>query len=108
EKRANFASGNIGMMFEGPWGIAIQKQLNPELNYKIAPLPTGVTDGTMVRGSLNTITSQSENKDAAWTFLNWISGPEGIEMWSKGTGGFPARTDVSSQDWFKEQELFQA
>jgi ABC-type glycerol-3-phosphate transport system substrate-binding protein len=108
EKRANFASGNIGMMFEGPWGIAIQKQLNPELNYKIAPLPTGVTDGTMVRGSLNTITSQSENKDAAWTFLSWISGPEGIEMWSKGTGGFPARTDVSSQDWFKEQELFQA
>lgn len=108
EKRANFASGNIAMMFEGPWGIAIQKQLNPELNYNIAPLPTGVTDGTMVRGSLNTITSQSENKDAAWTFLNWISGPEGIEMWSKGTGGFPARTDVSSQDWFKDQELFQA
>ena len=29
EKRANFASGNIAMMFEGPWGIAIQKQLNP-------------------------------------------------------------------------------
>lgn len=108
EKRANFASGNIAMMFEGPWGIAIQKQLNPELNYNIAPLPTGVTDGTMVRGSLNTITTQSENKDAAWTFLSWLSGPEGIEMWSKGTGAFPARTDVANQDWFKEQELFQA
>ncbi len=108
EKRANFATGNVAMMFEGPWGIAIQKQLNPELNYKIAPLPTGVTDGTMVRGSLNTITTQSENKDAAWTFLSWISGPEGIEMWSKGTGGFPARTDVANQDWFKEQEMFQA
>ena len=36
EKRANFASGNIAMMFEGPWGIAIQKQLNPNLNYDIA------------------------------------------------------------------------
>lgn len=108
EKRANFASGNVAMMFEGPWGISIQKQLNPELNYNIAPLPTGVTDGTMVRGSLNTITTQSENKDAAWTFLSWLSGPEGIEMWAKGTGAFPARTDVSSQDWFKERELFQA
>lgn len=108
EKRANFASGNIAMMFEGPWGIAIQKQLNPDLTYNIAPLPTGVTDGTMVRGSLNTITAQSENKDSAWEFVRWISGKDGIEMWSKGTGGFPARTDVSSQDWFKEQELFQA
>jgi ABC-type glycerol-3-phosphate transport system substrate-binding protein len=29
-------------------------------------------------------------------------------MWAKGTGGFPARTDVSSQDWFKERKLFQA
>ncbi len=108
EKRANFASGNIAMMFEGPWGIAIQKQLNPDLTYDIAPLPTGVTDGTMVRGSLNTITTQSENKDAAWTFLRWISGKEGIEMWAKGTGGFPARTDVSSEEWFKELPLFQA
>jgi ABC-type glycerol-3-phosphate transport system substrate-binding protein len=41
EKRANFASGNIAMMFEGPWGIAIQKQLNPNLNYDIATLPAG-------------------------------------------------------------------
>ena len=108
EKRANFASGNIAMMFEGPWGIAIQKQLNPDLTYDIAPLPTGVTDGTMVRGSLNTITTQSESQDAAWTFLRWISGKEGIEMWAKGTGGFPARTDVSSEEWFKELPLFQA
>jgi multiple sugar transport system substrate-binding protein len=108
EKRANFAQGNIGMMFEGPWGIAIQGQLNPDLNYKIAPLPEGETHGTMVRGSLNTITAQAQDKEAAWTFMRWMSGPEGIEMWARGTGAFPARTDVSSQDWFKERELFQA
>lgn len=108
EKRANFASGNIAMMFEGPWGVAIQKQLNPNLKYDIAPLPKGVTTGTMVRGSLNALTSQASDKDAAWTFMRWMSGPKGIEMWSKGTGAFPARTDVSDQDWFKERKLFQA
>jgi ABC-type glycerol-3-phosphate transport system substrate-binding protein len=31
EKRANFATGNIAMMFEGPWGVAIQKNLNKDL-----------------------------------------------------------------------------
>lgn len=108
EKRANFASGNVAMMFEGPWGVAIQRQLNPNLQYDIAPLPKGKTTGTMVRGSLNTITSQAQDKDAAWTFMRWLSGPKGIEMWAKGTGGFPARTDVSNQDWFKERKLFQA
>ena len=74
EKRANFASGNVAMMFEGPWGIAIQKQLNPNLNYDIAPLPAGKTTGTMVRGSLNALTTQAQDKDAAWTFMRWISG----------------------------------
>jgi multiple sugar transport system substrate-binding protein len=108
EKRANFASGNVAMMFEGPWGVAIQKQLNPNLNYDIAPLPAGKTTGTMVRGSLNALSSQASDKDAAWTFIKWMSGPKGIEMWSKGTGAFPARTDVASQDWFKERKLFQA
>ena len=108
EQRANFASGNVAMMFEGPWGIAIQKQLNPNLNYDIAPLPAGKSTGTMVRGSLNALTTQAQDKDAAWTFMRWISGPKGIEMWSKGTGAFPARTDVSSQEWFKERKLFQA
>jgi ABC-type glycerol-3-phosphate transport system substrate-binding protein len=108
EKRANFASGNVAMMFEGPWGIAIQKQLNPKLNYEIAPLPAGKSTGTMVRGSLNTLTSQAQDKEAAWAFMRWLSGPKGIEIWAKGTGAFPARTDVASQDWFKERKEFQA
>jgi ABC-type glycerol-3-phosphate transport system substrate-binding protein len=108
EKRANFAAGNVAMMFEGPWGIAIQKQLNPNLKYDIATLPSGVTTGTMVRGSLNTVTTQAQDKEAAWKFVRWLSGPTGIEMWSKTTGGFPARTDVANQGWFKEKTLFQA
>lgn len=108
EKRANFATGNVAMMFEGPWGISIQQQLNPNLNYKIAPLPRGKQYGTLVRGSLSTLTSQAQDKEAAWTFLKWLSGPKGIELWSRGTGAFPARLDVASQDWFKEKEIFQA
>ncbi|MBB4018943.1 ABC-type glycerol-3-phosphate transport system substrate-binding protein [Chelatococcus caeni] len=108
EKRANFASGNIAMMFEGPWGIAIQRQLNPNLNYKIAPLPEGKTTGTMVRGSLNTLTAQAKDKEAAWTFLKWLSGPRGMAIWSKGTGALPARTDVMNEEWFKEKTEFAA
>lgn len=108
EKRANFASGNVAMMFEGPWGVAIQKGLNPNLEYDIAPLPKGATTGTMVRGSLNTITTQAQDKEAAWKFVRWMSSPKGSEMWAKGTGGFPSRLDVANQDWFKERKLFRA
>lgn len=106
EKRANFASGNIAMMFEGPWGISIQKQLNPSLEFAIAPLPANVTTGTMVRGGMNTVTTQSQNKEAAWKFMRWISGPVGNSMWSKGTGAFPGNTNVSKEAWFAERKEF--
>jgi multiple sugar transport system substrate-binding protein len=108
EKRANFASGNVAMMFEGPWGIAIQRQLNPNLKYDITTLPAGQTTGTMVRGSLNTVTAQAQDKEAAWRFVKWLSGSEGNALWAKCTGLFPARRDVANQDWFKEKPLFQA
>jgi ABC-type glycerol-3-phosphate transport system substrate-binding protein len=108
EKRANFATGNIAMMFEGPWGVAIQKNLNPNLKYDTAPLPKGMTTGTVVRGALNTVTTQAQNKEAAWKFVRWISGPVGNEMWAKGTGDFPGRNDVAAKPFFKENKLLQA
>jgi ABC-type glycerol-3-phosphate transport system substrate-binding protein len=108
EKRANFGTGNIAMMFEGPWGVPIQKNLNPNLKYDTAPLPKGMTSGTVVRGSLNTVTTQAQNKEAAWKFVRWITGPVGNEMWSKGSGDFPARKDVAEKPFFKENKLAQA
>jgi multiple sugar transport system substrate-binding protein len=108
EKRANFASGNVAMMFEGPWGVAIQKGLNPNLEYDVAVLPKGATTGSIVRGSLNTVTTQAQDKEAAWKFVRWVSSPKGSEMWAKGSGGFPSRLDVANQDWFKERKLFRA
>ncbi|HSB68224.1 MAG TPA: ABC transporter substrate-binding protein [Candidatus Methylomirabilis sp.] len=108
EKRANFGAGNIAMMFEGPWGVAIQKNLNPNLKYDTAPLPKGMTTGTVVRGALDTMTTQAQNKEAAWKFLRWISGPVGNEMWAKGTGDFPGRKDVAEKPFFKENKLAQA
>jgi multiple sugar transport system substrate-binding protein len=107
EKRANFATNNIAMMFEGPWGIPIQKNLNPNLKYEIATLPKGVTTGTVVRGSLDTVTTQAQNKEAAWKFVHWISGPVGNEMWARGSGDFPARKDVADKPYFKENKLLQ-
>jgi ABC-type glycerol-3-phosphate transport system substrate-binding protein len=108
EKRGNFGAGNIGMMFEGPWGIPIQKKMNPNLAFDTAILPKGVTTGTVVRGSLNAVTTQAQHKEAAWKFARWLSGPDGNELWARGTGDFPARKDVAEKPFFKENKLAQA
>ncbi len=107
EKRANFAAGTIAMMFEGSFGIPIQHQMNPSLQFEVAPMLTNATTGTVVRGAVNCMTTQAKNKEAAWKFLRWMHGPTGIEMWSKGSGSFPSRKDVAEQAWFKDKKLFQ-
>jgi len=107
EKRANFAAGNIAMMFEGSFGIPIQRQMNPGLQFDVAPMPRETTTGTVVRGAVNCMTTQAHNKEAAWKFMRWLHGPVGIEMWAKGSGSFPSRKDVAEQAWFKEKKLFQ-
>lgn len=107
EKRANFAAGNIAMMFEGSFGIPIQRQMNANLQFDVAPMPRETTTGTVVRGAVNCMTTQAQNKEAAWKFMRWLHGPIGIEMWSKGSGSFPSRKDVAEQAWFKEKKLFQ-
>jgi ABC-type glycerol-3-phosphate transport system substrate-binding protein len=62
----------------------------------------------VVRGALNTVSTQAQNKEAAWKFLRWISGPVGNEMWAKGSGDFPGRNDVADKPFFKENKLAQA
>jgi len=62
----------------------------------------------VVRGALNTVTTQAQNKEAAWKFVRWISGPVGNEMWAKGSGDFPGRNDVAEKPFFKEHKLAQA
>jgi ABC-type glycerol-3-phosphate transport system substrate-binding protein len=67
-----------------------------------------MTTGTVVSGHLLTVTTQAQNKEAAWKFVRWMSGPVGNEMWAKGTGDFPARKDVTEKPFFKEKKLVQA
>jgi ABC-type glycerol-3-phosphate transport system substrate-binding protein len=54
------------------------------------------------------VTTQAQNKEAAWKFTRWLSGPEGNELWARGTGDFPARKDVAEKPFFKENKLAQA
>ncbi|WP_158084206.1 ABC transporter substrate-binding protein [Marispirochaeta aestuarii] len=108
EKRGNFAAGNIAMMFEGPWGVAIQKNLNPDKDFGITTLPWGETNGTIVRGSLFAIpssTAKDEKKlEGAWELVKFISGPIGGEIWCRATGDLPGNKIVADKPFVKENK----
>lgn len=107
EKRSNFSAENTAMMYEGPWGIAIQKQSNPELNFNVAPLPTNKTTGTFVGGGLLGISDNSPNKEAAWKFLSFMGGVEGQLLWAELGSYFPHNNQALEDPIITEDENLQ-
>jgi multiple sugar transport system substrate-binding protein len=111
EKRGNFAAGNVAMMFEGPWGLSIQKGLNPNKDFGITTMPVGVTSGTVVRGSLIAIpvtTAANKKKlNAAWRFLKFLSGPKGSEITCSASGDFPANRIAASRPFVTNNKYMQ-
>ena len=104
EKRANFSAGNVAFMFEGPWGVAIQKKANPDLEFSVVPLPKGKVTGTIVQGSCLGISSKAKNKDAAWKFLEYMGSADGQLLWDKATNFFPYNKVTMQDEFFKNDQ----
>lgn len=97
---AAFANGNVAMLNMGSWFIAtlisgLQKgDYDPELcgNWGIVKYPhaEGVEPGSTL-GTITglSVTAVSKNKEEAFEFIKWVSGPEGAAVLAR-TGNFPA------------------
>ncbi|WP_101809267.1 ABC transporter substrate-binding protein [Paenibacillus pasadenensis] len=75
-----FAAGKVAMTVTGRWPVA-EYEKNPELDFGVAQMPAGPA------GAANTICysgyglySKSANKDAAWDYLKYLTGPQGQEI----------------------------
>ena len=90
EKRANFAAGNIAMMFEGSFGIPIQRQMNPNLQFDVAPMPRETTTGTVVRGAVNCMTTQARTRKRPGSSCGGCTGPSGSRCGPRVPAASPA------------------
>ncbi len=97
---AAFSSGDVAMMNMGSWYISTlmsslsSGEYDSSLcgNWGMVKYPHA--DGVEAGSTLGTITgisvtSASDNKDAAWDFVNFVSGAEGALVMAE-TGNFPA------------------
>jgi len=77
-----FNEGKAAIVFSGPWFIG---EIAPGVDYGLAPLPTvDEAGGKPLRPWLTVegvaISSHSANKDAAYAFLRYLTGPEGARV----------------------------
>lgn len=74
------------------------------MDFDVAPLPIP-EDGQRVNnsgGARFVMNSASENKDAAWSFLSWLQGPEGQTIYIETSEMFPALRSVANSPTYLE------
>ena len=66
------------MFFSGPWHLGLIKDAGGadiEGKWAIAPMPKKVSATSFLGGSNLVVFKESENKDAAWAFVQYLSDP---------------------------------
>ncbi|MFW5787057.1 MAG: sugar ABC transporter substrate-binding protein [Halanaerobiales bacterium] len=109
ELAVNFASGNVGMMVNGPWALSAFDEADFDYGVFKMPVKEGVDKPTSVLGGESlAISRTSENKEAAWEFIKYFQKPETIKEWCKIENRIPARKDVvkDTPAW-SEDEIMQ-
>jgi multiple sugar transport system substrate-binding protein len=80
-----FMSGNIGMIFELPWGV--QQYRDANFDWDIALVPKGVVERRTYGGPDGiTGTTASKHPDESWQLMKWLTDPVYLKAWAKESG----------------------
>jgi len=88
-----FVSGTHPMFFSGPWHLGLIKDAGGaeiEGKWAIAPMPKKVSATSFVGGSNLVVFKESDNKDAAWAFVQYLSDPQTQVDWYNEVTVLPA------------------
>ena len=94
-----FVEGSHPMMFSGPWHLGLIEEAGGadiEGKWAVAPMPgKDEAPGTSWVGGANlSVFTDSENKDAAWAFVEFMSRPETQVAWYEEATVLPAVTSA--------------
>ena len=86
-----FADGAVGAFISGPWmiGLVTDAGADPE-TWALAHQPIETAGTSFVGGSNIAVLEQSDNKDAAWAFIEFLSRPETQVTWFETVNDLPA------------------
>jgi ABC-type glycerol-3-phosphate transport system substrate-binding protein len=68
--------------------------------WDVSVLPQQKRAANYVGGAGYVMSSSSKQQDAAWTFMQFLNGPDAQKIFSKGGGVVPARVSVQKSDTF--------
>lgn len=100
---AAFQSGKVAMILQNASRIPAFNAAN--LNYDIAPIPLAASGKRVAEaaGASWHMSAKSENKEAAWTFMQFLQSAEGGQaIYAKSGGIFPALKSMVNSPAFQD------
>ncbi|WP_050613482.1 ABC transporter substrate-binding protein [Bacillus testis] len=102
----SFGVEAAAIMLEGNWGVANLQQNFPNVKFGTIEHPTiGGKHASMMYTVSYSMNAQSEKKEAAWEFINYVTGTEGMKLWAEGAGVIPSRESVTAAMNLKDNKL---
>ncbi|MCA1571811.1 MAG: sugar ABC transporter substrate-binding protein [Chloroflexi bacterium] len=104
-----FANGDVGSFISGPWMIGIVTDAGAEPDtWTVAHQPTEEAGTSFVGGSNLGVMSDSDNKEAAWAFIEYLSQPEVQVTWYETVSDLPAIQSAWEEEALAGDELLAA
>ena len=108
--RIAFATGQVGMYVAGAWFASVMEDEFPDITgmWSAAPLPEKERCATTIAGDalVMPVLGQNQNHDAAWKWIEFLSAPRNLALWTLGTPEAPGSTLPTRQSLLDDPEVF--
>jgi multiple sugar transport system substrate-binding protein len=106
---ARFADGTVGAFISGPWmiGLVTDAGADPE-TWTVAHQPTETAGTSFVGGGNLAVFEQSDNKEAAWAFVEYLSRPDVQVTWYETVNDLPSVQAAWDDEALSGDELLSA
>jgi fructooligosaccharide transport system substrate-binding protein len=96
-----FPNGNVAMTVEGSWSLSHYANKFPDfklgVDYDVAPLPKETRQAVANGSWALAVSSRTSHADAAWQFVNFVTGYEGQKTYVSITKDIPVRYSVAEE-----------
>ena len=98
------------MYIAGAWFAGVMQQEFPDITGKwaMAPLPQDERCATTIAGDFLVIFEASENKEAAWKWIEFVSAPENMQFLNLGTPEAPTTLLPPRRSLLEDPATFEA
>ncbi len=98
---AVFLNGQVAMIIQNSSRISAFNEAGMNYDVAVVPIPDGGQRSASAGGAAWVMSADSDNKDAAWTFLSWLQSSEGGEyLYTQSGEIFPALESTAKSDAF--------